>query len=171
MFTVDKLGRKPLLIIGGFGMLIGFLIMGFTLYLSDYSQVNSAGLPAISSTEGIICLVGILMFIGSFAMSMGPIVWVLLSEIFPNSIRSTAMAIAVAAQWLANYFVSQTFPIVVESDANRLVADGGTWNNSLPYFLFSAFIVFIIFFTWKWIPETKGKTLEEMEATFNQGKS
>ena len=167
MFTVDKLGRKPLLMIGGFGMLIGFLIMGFTLYLSDYSAVNAAGLPAISSTEGIICLVGILMFIGSFAMSMGPIVWVLLSEIFPNSIRSTAMAIAVAAQWLANYFVSQTFPIVVESEANQLVADGGTWNNSLPYFLFSAFIVFIIFFTWKWIPETKGKTLEEMEATFN----
>lgn len=171
MFTVDKLGRKPLLIIGGFGMLLGFLIMGFTLYLSDYSAVNSAGLPAISSTEGIICLVGILMFIGSFAMSMGPIVWVLLSEIFPNSIRSTAMAIAVAAQWLANYFVSQTFPIIVESDANRLVTDGGTWNNSLPYFLFSAFIVFIIFFTWKWIPETKGRTLEEMESIFNKGKS
>ena len=171
MFTVDKLGRKPLLIIGGVGMLVGFLIMGFTLYLSDYSALNSAGLPAISSTEGIICLIGILMFIGSFAMSMGPIVWVLLSEIFPNSIRSTAMAIAVAAQWLANYFVSQTFPIVVESDANRLVADGGTWNNSLPYFLFSAFIIFIIFFTWKWIPETKGKTLEEMEAIFNKGKS
>lgn len=168
MFTVDKLGRKPLLIIGGFGMLVGFLIMGFTLYLSDYSAINSAGLPAISSTEGIICLIGILMFIGSFAMSMGPIVWVLLSEIFPNSIRSTAMAIAVAAQWLANYFVSQTFPIVVESEANQLVADGGTWNNSLPYFLFSAFIVFIIFFTWKWIPETKGKTLEEMEGIFNK---
>lgn len=171
MFTVDKLGRKPLLIIGGVGMLVGFLMMGFTLYLSDYSAVNSAGLPAISSSEGIICLIGILLFIGSFAMSMGPIVWVLLAEIFPNSIRSTAMAIAVAAQWLANYFVSQTFPIIVESDANRLVADGGTWNNSLPYFLFSAFIVFIIFFTWKWIPETKGKTLEEMEAVFNKGKS
>jgi SP family xylose:H+ symportor-like MFS transporter len=171
MFTVDKLGRKPLLIIGGVGMLAGFLIMGFTLYLSDYSAVNSAGLPAISSTEGIICLIGILLFIGSFAMSMGPIVWVLLSEIFPNSIRSTAMAIAVAAQWLANYFVSQTFPIVVESEANKLVADGGTWNNSLPYFLFSAFIVFIIFFTWKWIPETKGKTLEEMEATFSRARN
>jgi SP family xylose:H+ symportor-like MFS transporter len=171
MFTVDKLGRKPLLIIGGFGMLAGFLIMGFTLYLSDYSGLNSAGLPTISSTEGIICLVGILMFIGSFAMSMGPIVWVLLAEIFPNSIRSTAMAIAVAAQWLANYFVSQTFPIVVESDVNKLVADGGVWNNSLPYFIFSAFIIFIIFFTWKWIPETKGKTLEEMEALFNRGKS
>ncbi|MEL4455793.1 sugar porter family MFS transporter [Lutimonas vermicola] len=171
MYTVDKLGRKPLLIIGGVGMLAGFLLMGFTLYLSDYSGVNSAGLPTISSTEGIICLIGILMFIGSFAMSMGPIVWVLLAEMFPNSIRSTAMAIAVAAQWLANYFVSQSFPIIVESDSNRLIADGGVWNQSLPYFIFSAFILFIIFFTWKWIPETKGKTLEEMEALFNKGKS
>jgi len=146
MFTVDKLGRKPLLIIGGFGMLIGFLIMGFTLYLSDYSGVNSAGLPTISSTEGIISLIGILLFIASFAMSMGPIVWVLLSEIFPNKIRSAAMSVAVAAQWLANYFVSQTFPIVVESDANKLQIDGGVWNNALPYFLFSGFIVIIILF-------------------------
>ena len=80
---------------------------------------------------------------------------------------STGKVVNRASDNPANYFVSQTFPIVVESDANRLVADGGTWNNSLPYFLFSAFIIFIIFFTWKWIPETKGKTLEEMEATFN----
>ncbi len=163
MFTVDKLGRKPLLIIGGFGMLIGFLIMGFTLYLSDYSQLNSAGLPTISSTEGIISLIGILLFIGSFAMSMGPVVWVILSEIFPNKIRSIAMSIAVAGQWLANYFVSQTFPIVVESEANKLQVDGGIWNNALPYFIFSGFIILIILFVWKFIPETKGKTLEEME--------
>jgi SP family xylose:H+ symportor-like MFS transporter len=168
MFTVDKLGRKPLLIIGGFGMLVGFLIMGFTLYFSDYAGVNSAGLPTISTTEGIISLIGILVFIGSFAMSMGPIVWVLLSEIFPNKIRSAAMAVAVAAQWLANYFVSQTFPMVVESDANRLIMNGGTWNNALPYFLFSVFIVIIILFVYKYIPETKGKTLEEMEALFER---
>ena len=152
-------------------MLIGFLMMGFTLYFSDYSAINSEGLPTINSTEGIISLVGILLFIGSFAMSMGPIVWVLLSEIFPNRIRSAAMAVAVAAQWLANYFVSQTFPIVVESDANKLIMDGGTWNNSLPYFIFSAFIIFTIFFVWKFIPETKGKTLEEMESIFTKGKS
>ncbi|MGB5666199.1 MAG: sugar porter family MFS transporter [Maribacter sp.] len=169
MFTVDKLGRKPLLMIGGFGMLIGFLLMGFTLYFSDYSQVNSAGLPTISTSEGIISLIGVLIFIGAFAMSMGPIVWVLLSEIFPNKIRSTAMAVAVAGQWLANYFVSQSFPMVVESDANRLIMDGGTWNNALPYFLFSGFIVIIILFVWKYIPETKGKTLEEMEALFEKG--
>ena len=168
MFTVDKLGRKPLLIIGGVGMLVGFLIMGFTLYFSDYSQINSAGLPAISTSEGILSLIGILIFIGAFAMSMGPIVWVLLSEIFPNKIRSAAMAVAVAAQWLANYFVSQTFPVIVESDANRLIIDGGTWNHAQPYFLFSGFIVIIIWFVWKFIPETKGKTLEEMEAVFTK---
>lgn len=168
MFFVDKLGRKPLLIIGGFGMLIGFLMMGFTLYFSDYSQLNSAGLPAISSSEGIISLIGILIFIGSFAMSMGPIVWVLLSEIFPNRIRSMAMSIAVAGQWMANYFVSQSFPMIVESDANKLQIDGGIWNNSLPYFIFSGCIIFIIFFVWKFIPETKGKTLEEMEALFQK---
>lgn len=168
MFFVDKLGRKPLLIIGGFGMLIGFLMMGFTLYFSDYSQLNSAGLPAISSSEGIISLIGILIFIGSFAMSMGPIVWVLLSEIFPNRIRSMAMSIAVAGQWMANFFVSQSFPIIVESDVNKLQIDGGIWNNSLPYFIFSGCIIFIIFFVWKFIPETKGKTLEEMEALFQK---
>jgi len=166
MFTVDKLGRKPLLMIGGFGMVIGFLLMGFTLYFSDYSQLNSAGIPTISSSEGILSLIGILIFIASFAMSMGPIVWVILSEIFPNRIRSIAMSIAVAAQWVANYFVSQSFPLIVESDVNKLQVDGGIWNNALPYFIFSGFIVIIIMFVWKFIPETKGKTLEEMERLF-----
>jgi len=168
MFTVDKLGRKPLLIIGGFGMLAGFLIMGFTLYGSDYASLNSAGIHTISKMEGIISLIGILLFIASFAMSMGPVVWVILSEIFPNKIRSAAMSIAVAGQWLANYFVSQTFPIMVDSDANKLQMDGGIWNNSLPYFVFSFFIIIIIVFVWKFIPETKGKTLEEMEKVFQK---
>ncbi len=168
MFTVDKLGRKPLLYIGSVGMLIGFLMMGFTLYLSDYSQINSAGLPTISKSEGIISLIGVLIFIASFAMSMGPVVWVMLSEIFPNKIRSAAMSIAVAAQWLANYLVSQSFPMIVESEANKLKMDGGFWNNSLPYFLFSVFIALTIVFVWKYIPETKGKTLEEMEELFEK---
>ncbi len=168
MFTVDKIGRKPLLMIGGFGMLIGFLMMGFTLYFSSYSYINSAGIPGISPTEGVISLIGILIFIGSFAMSMGPVVWVILSEIFPNKIRSAAMSIAVAGQWLANYFVSQTFPIMVDSNANKLQIDGGIWNHALPYFVFSFFIIIIIVFVWKFIPETKGKTLEEMETVFQK---
>ena len=168
MYTVDKLGRKPLLMIGGVGMLIGFLIMGFTLYGSDYSQLNAAGMPALTKTEGMFSLIGVLIFIASFAMSMGPVVWVILSEIFPNRIRSVAMSIAVAAQWLANYFVTQTFPMIVDSDANKLQLDGGTWNHALPYFIFSGFIVVIIVFVWKFIPETKGKTLEEMETLFDK---
>lgn len=168
MFTVDKLGRKPLLMIGGFGMLIGFLIMGFTLYGSDYTQLNAAGMPALTKTEGMFSLIGVLIFIASFAMSMGPVVWVILSEIFPNRIRSAAMSVAVAAQWLANYFVSQTFPMIVDSEANKLQVAGGTWNHALPYFLFSGFIVVIILFVWKFIPETKGKTLEEMETLFEK---
>jgi len=78
------------------------------------------------------------------------------------------MDIAVAGQRLANYLVSQSFPILVESEVNKLQLDGGFWNNSLPYFVFSGFILFIIFFVLKYIPETKGKTLEEMESLFEK---
>lgn len=147
MFTVDKWGRKPLLISGSIGMIIGFALLGFTI---------------MSNEVGIVSLIGILMFIGSFAMSMGPIVWVMLSEMFPNSIRSVAMSIAVAAQWGANYVVSQSFPVVVESKANT----EGIWNGALPYFIFILFIVIIIAFVMKYIPETKGKSLEQIEKSW-----
>ncbi len=149
MFTVDKWGRKPLVIVGSVGMIVGFLMLGLTLM---YSQV------------GIVSLIGILLFIGSFAMSMGPIVWVILAEMFPNSIRSIAMSIAVAVQWACNYLVAQTFPIVVDSPANM----GQTWNGSLPYFIFTAFIVVIIIFTLLFIPETKGRSLEQIEKIWEE---
>ena len=144
MALVDRVGRKPLIYCGAAGMLLGFLILGTTL---------------LTKSVGILSLIGVLMFIGSFAMSMGPVVWVILSEMFPNTIRSMAMSIAVAAQWAANYVITQTFPLVAESEANN----SETWNGSLPYFIFSVFILAIIFFTYKFIPETKGKTLEELE--------
>ncbi|MGB3607565.1 MAG: sugar porter family MFS transporter [Psychroserpens sp.] len=144
MFTVDKFGRKPLIYIGSVGMIIGFLLLGITL------QQN---------TIGFLSLLGVLIFIASFALSMGPVVWVILSEMFPNKIRSVAMSIAVSAQWAANYVVSQSFPIVMDSDLNNQP----TWNGSLPYFIFIAFILIIVFVTYKYIPETKGKTLEEIE--------
>ena len=144
MATVDRFGRKPLIYIGSVGMILGFVFLGSTL---------------MSGNVGLLSLIGVLMFTASFAMSMGPVVWVILSEMFPNRIRSVAMSIAVAAQWAANYFVTQSFPIVVESDANQ----GDFWNGSLPYFIFVGFILIIIFFTARFIPETKGKTLEELE--------
>jgi len=145
MFTVDKYGRKPLIYIGSLGMIIGFLLLGVSL------QQNAVG---------VISLIGVLVFIGAFALSMGPVVWVILSEMFPNKIRSVAMSVAVAAQWAANGLVSQMFPIVMESDANN----SAPWHGSMPYFIFIAFILVIIFLTYKFIPETKGKSLEEIEA-------
>ena len=144
MFTVDKFGRKPLLYIGSIGMIIGFLLLGVTL-----QQQN----------VGMLSLIGVLIFIASFALSMGPVVWVLLSEMFPNKIRSGAMSVAVAAQWAANYIVSQSFPIVMGSETNNSVP----WNGSMPYFIFIAFILVIVIVTHKFIPETKGKSLEEIE--------
>jgi len=144
MFTVDKWGRKPLLITGAMGMCLGFSLLGFSLMFNHV---------------GIVSLVGILLFIASFAMSMGPIVWVILSEMFPNSIRTVGMSIAVALQWGANCVVSQSFPMVVESDVNS----SSFWNGSLPYFIFIVFILAILWFTLKFIPETKGKSLESME--------
>lgn len=148
MFTVDKFGRKPLLYIGSIGMIVGFLLLGVTL-----QQQN----------VGMLSLIGVLVFIASFALSMGPVVWVLLSEMFPNKIRSVAMSVAVAAQWAANYMVSQSFPVVMGSETNN----SAPWNGSLPYFIFIAFILVIVFVTYKFIPETKGKSLEEIEGFWN----
>lgn len=144
MFAVDRFGRKPLILIGCIGMVAGFVMLGGSLF------INSVGL---------ISLFGVLLFIGSFAMSMGPVTWVVLSEMFPNRIRSIAMSIAVAIQWGGNYIVSQMFPIVAESDANI----NGVWNKSLPYVIFSVFMIGLFFFAKKYLIETKGKSLEELE--------
>ncbi len=112
---------------------------------------------------GVISLLAILLFIGSFAMSMGPVVWVMLSEIFPNSVRSTAMSLAVAAQWLFNAIVANSFPLINGSALNQ-----DRFNGVLPYFIFAFFCVVTMVFVWKLVPETKGKTLEEMETLWTR---
>ena len=112
-----------------------------------------------SQQIGILSLLAILLFIGSFAMSLGPVVWVLLSEIFPNTIRSVAMAIAVAAQWLFNAIVANSFPVVNGSQLNN-----ETFNGALPYLIFAVLSVVTFVFVWRLVPETKGKTLEELES-------
>ncbi len=143
IFTVDSWGRKPLLIVGTIGMFVSLTTLGLSIY---YQQL------------GVVSLIAMLAFIGSFALSMGPIVWVMLSEIFPNQIRSVAMSIAVAAQWLFNAIVANSFPVVNKSALNTTM-----FNGALPYFLFAFFCLITIVFVIKFVPETKGKTLEEME--------
>lgn len=147
IYKVDSWGRKPLFIVGTAGMFIGLMVLGLTIYTQQM---------------GVISLLAVLMFIASFAMSMGPVVWVMLSEIFPNRIRSVAMSIAVAAQWLFNAFVANSFPVVNNSTLNQ---EG--FNGALPYFIFAFFCLVTMVFVWKLVPETKGRSLEEMEALWD----
>ncbi len=146
IFTVDKFGRKPLQIIGSIGMAISMFTLGMTFYLEHM---------------GLLSLIAMLAYVASFAMSWGPIVWVLLSEIFPNRIRSAAMAIAVAAQWISNYLVSWTFPMMDKS--SYLIEH---FHGGFAYFIYAVMAVLSALFMWKFVPETKGKTLEEMDQLF-----
>lgn len=136
IFTVDKWGRKPLLITGSIGMAIGMF--------------GVAGL-AFANIIGISTLIFIIVYTASFMMSWGPICWVLIAEIFPNKIRGQAVAVAVAAQWAANYFISSTYPMMME------------YSGGLTYGFYGVMSILSAVFIWKWVPETKGKTLEYMD--------
>jgi len=135
IFTVDKFGRKPLLIIGSVGMAIGMFAIGLLAHLQII---------------GVSTLVFIVIYSASFMMSWGPICWVLISEIFPNTIRGKAIAIAVAAQWISNFIVSATFPSLE------------AFSITFTYVLYGVMSVLSALFVWKMVPETKGKTLEDM---------
>ncbi len=148
ILTVDKFGRKPLMIIGSIGMAISMIALGFTFYL---------GGQELSKASGLTALIFMLTYTASFAMSWGPVCWVLLSEIFPNSIRG-AMSIAVAAQWIANWIVSLTFPML--NDNVWLVS---IFNHGFSYWIYGLMGVLSAIFMWKMVPETKGKSLEEIE--------
>ncbi len=134
--TVDKYGRKPLLMIGSIGMAVGMFAIGALAFMKII---------------GISTLVFIVIYTASFMMSWGPICWVLISEIFPNKIRGRAIAIAVAAQWAANYFISSTYPAMME------------FSGAMTYWFYGVMSLLSFIFVWKMVPETKGKTLEEME--------
>jgi SP family xylose:H+ symportor-like MFS transporter len=135
IFTVDKFGRKPLLIIGSTGMAVGMFAIGLLAYLHII---------------GVSTLIFIVIYSASFMMSWGPICWVLISEIFPNTVRGKAVAIAVAAQWIANFVVSSTFPSLE------------AFSITFTYCLYGVMSVLSALFVWKMVPETKGKTLEDM---------
>ena len=142
ILTVDKFGRRPLLIIGALIMAVAMAGLG----------TGFAG-----SWSGSLKLFFMLMYTAGFAMSWGPVCWVMLSEIFPNSVRSSVMSIAVAAQWVANFLVSWTFPMMNKNEA--LV---NQFNHGFSYWVYGLMGILAAVFIWKMVPETKGKTLEEM---------
>jgi MFS transporter, SP family, xylose:H+ symportor len=147
--TVDRLGRKPLLIIGGVIMGVAMVTLGFQF------QANATGLGP---------LVAAVLYIAGFALSWGPVTWVLLAEMFPNAIKGKAMSIAVAAQWVANWFVSMTFKIIIgNSTLNAMFNHGfAYWMYGLMSFLAAAFVFF-------YVPETKQRTLEEIQNLWTRG--
>ena len=147
--TVDRLGRKPLLIIGGVIMGISMVVLGFQF------QSNATGTGP---------LVAAIVYIAGFALSWGPVTWVLLAEMFPNAIKGVAMSIAVAAQWIANLIVSWTFKILIaNSTLNAL------FNHGFPYWMYGLMSFLAAAFVYFYVPETKQRTLEEIQNLWTQG--
>ncbi|HUC91089.1 MAG TPA: sugar porter family MFS transporter [Paenibacillus sp.] len=139
VWLIDKVGRKALLLVGSALMTVSLIVIG---------SAFQAGL-----TSGPLVLIFILIYVAAFAISLGPVVWVMLSEIFPNRVRGIAIAIASMALWTGDYVVSQMFPPLLESA-----------GPAITFWIFGAASLFTFFFTWRSVPETKGKSLEDMEA-------
>ena len=141
IFTVEKWGRKPLLIFGSLGMALGAFGVAVTF--------GHAGLELVTAAS-------LLLYSACFMFSWGPICWVLIAEIFPNTIRGAAVAIAVAFQWIFNFIVSSTFVPLY------------TWSPAFTYGMYCFFCLLAAFFVWKLVPETKGKTLEDMTTLWRE---
>lgn len=142
---VDQWGRKKLLLLGISGMSICLFIVGLAFY---------------SQQQGYLVLIAILGYIASFAMSLGPLTFVVIAEIFPTKARATAMSVATFFLWAAVFLVSQTFPVLI-----------GSIGNAYTFWLYMLVAVIAFLFIWKRIPETKGKTLEEIENTWQENKN
>jgi len=140
---VDKLGRKPLMVVGSAGMGISLFAMG---------------MAGVYQAKGLWLLFFVLGYIACFALSVGPVVWVILSEIFPTKIRGRAMGIATICLWTANTVVTQTYPMMAENEFLIKV-----FHNGFPYFIYAAMCIVLVVFMWRFVPETKGKSLEEIE--------
>ena len=143
IFTVERLGRKPLLIWGSLGMALGAFGVAVTFGRNGLEMVTA---------------VSIMVYSASFMFSWGPICWVLIAEIFPNTIRGAAVAIAVAFQWIFNFIVSSTFVPMF----NMHISEGDHFGHWFTYGLYGIICVVAAVFVWRLVPETKGKTLEDM---------
>lgn len=145
---VDKIGRKPLLLFGSIGM---FVSLGSLTYIFGTAGLDEAGLLALTETMGTLALVMANLFVVCFGASWGPVVWVLLGEMFNTRIRGAALAIAASAQWIANFTITMTFPILL-----------GSIGLSGAYGLYALSALISVFFVVKYVKETRGASLEQM---------
>ncbi|WKD32370.1 sugar porter family MFS transporter [Streptomyces xanthophaeus] len=146
MIFVDRIGRKPLALIGSVGMSIS---LGLAAWAFSYKSGVGDDI-SLPHAQGIVALVAANCFVLFFALSWGVVVWVLLGEMFPGRIRAAALGVAAAAQWIANWVITVSFPSLSD------------WNLSGAYMIYTGFALLSIPFILKWVPETKGKALEEM---------
>lgn len=143
IYTVDRWGRRPLMLLGASGMGLSLFVAGYAFYTHR---------PALW------VLVCILVYIACFALSVGPVTWVILSEIFPTRVRGRALGVATFCLWTANFFVSQTFPMMNE---NPWLVD--RFHHAFPFWVYGALCGVLVWFVGRFVPETKGRTLEEIE--------
>ena len=144
---IDKIGRKPLLLIGSSGMAITLITM--SVIFANATLID--GKPSLPGASGVIALIAANLFVVAFGMSWGPVVWVLLGEMFPNRIRAAALGLAAAGQWAANWLITVSFPGLRE-------------HLGLAYGFYGLCAILSGVFVWKWVMETKGVSLEDMHA-------
>ncbi len=149
-FLVDRLGRRPLLLISLAGMVLSLVVLGLAFIFSH---------AATGGFLGLVTVISLMTYIAAFAIGLGPVFWLLIAEIYPLHVRGTAMSLATVANWGANFLVTVTFLSFV-----NVLGQGGT------FLLFAAVGVYAWFFTYRWVPETKGKSLEEIQAHWQAGK-
>lgn len=147
MRLVDKVGRKKLMLIGSMGMAVWLVIIGLCYHFSFFS--------------GVWLTLFVMAFIATYATTLAPVTWVLISEIFPNRVRGRAVSVATGMLWVAAFILSYLFPILFGSDSSS-----GLLTPLQNFFVFAAINVVYFFILLKFAPETKGKSLEEIEAGF-----
>ncbi len=147
---IDRLGRKPLLIAGSLGMAVMLGVMAWVFGTAPSAIVAGSAQPQLGATAGVVAVVAANLYVVFFGVSWGPVVWVLLGEIFNNRIRAYALAVAAAAQWIANYIVSQTFPALAGI------------SLGLAYGIYALMAILSLVFVLAKVKETRGLELEEV---------
>ncbi|WP_193047424.1 sugar porter family MFS transporter [Mycolicibacterium baixiangningiae] len=150
---IDKIGRKPLLLIGSSGMAVTLITMAI---IFANATLDAEGNPSLPGASGVIALIAANLFVVAFGMSWGPVVWVLLGEMFPNRIRAAALGLAAAGQWAANWLITVTFPGLRE-------------HLGLAYGFYGLCAILSGLFVWRWVMETKGVSLEDMHGEILKG--